>query len=617
MRSDELTGQERDLGFSPQPAVRWLAPAQLLQTGIKVATSSGFIGILDKRELQATLDPTPLTVAADDEGGVWLDFVADTGDGFDATYTVASLLARPQLEVATPMTTSGRITLPRGAALVMGGDEVYPTPSAAAYDDRLRGPFRAALPAADPAPALFALPGNHDWYDGLTAFLRVFGQKRSLGGWRTEQSRSYFVVELPGRWWLVGLDTQLGTELDDPQRLFFRQHLTARLRPGDGVIVCAPAPTWMYANDPDRDPDLFNSLNWFDRTIVRTREEMPGRPPVETGAAVRLWLTGDQHHYARYSPDPGQADGGHPIAGELITCGLGGAYLAGTHRIPERLTLPPPGSRYADRDVASRYTLQARYPDAATSRRLLRGLFSLGGGGVPQRNPGFWRLAGFVHGGLFLMLAGLLGLTLGETPSDALRDAPPAAVRSLAAQALVWFLIVIGVWALQPVRHLRLPRIPRSGVLAVLLISLQLLLGFAGLVLAVLVPWPDRLPDWGLLALSLGGAAALTGWLAGYALALAILPARSGVLAEIQMSAQAIEDYKGFLRIRVDGDGTLTVFPVAVDRVCRDWKVVAAPDATAGDRRPVPVGELPVPRLIEPPVVIPRLPPGPPPADLL
>ena len=616
MRSDELAGHAKELGFSPQPAVRWLAPAQLLTTGIKVATSSGFIGILDKRELQATLDPSLLTLDPDADGGVWLDFVADTGDGFDATYTVASLLARPQLEV-TRAGSAERLTLPRGAALLMGGDEVYPVPSAAAYDDRLRGPYRAALPEADPQPTLLALPGNHDWYDGLTAFLRVFGQKRSLGGWQTKQSRSYFVVELPGHWWLVGLDTQLGTELDDPQRLFFRQHLTAKLKPGDGVIVCSPAPTWMYANDPDRSADLFNSLNWFDRTIVRSREEMPGRPPVPTGAAVRLWLTGDQHHYARYSLDPGQAEGEHPIAGEFITCGLGGAYLAATHDIPEQLTLPPPASRYADRDVASTFTLRARYPDPATSKRLLRGLFSLGPRGVPQRNPGFWRLAGFVHGGLFLVLAGLLGLTLGETPSDALRDAPLSAVRSLGAQGLVWFLIVVGVWALQPLRRGRLPRIPRSGVLAVLLISLQLLLGFAGLVLAVAIPWPDRLPDWGLLALSLGGAAALTGWLAGYALALAVLPARSGVLAEIQFSAQAIEDYKGFLRIRVDGDGDLTVYPVAVDRVCRDWDVVKDTDVTAGDHRPVPAGGLPTPRLIEPPVVIPRRPPGPPPADIL
>jgi hypothetical protein len=604
MKQKDLTGHARALGFTPQPAVRWLAPAELARTGLKVATSSGFVGILDKRELQATLEPVRLAVDPDEDGGAWVDFVADVGDGFDPTYTVASLLAAPVLEVDSAVT-GNPLQLPRGSVLVMGGDEVYPTPSAAQYEDRLRGPYRAALPEADPKPMLLALPGNHDWYDGLTAFLRVFGQKRDIGGWQTAQSRSYFVLELPDRWWLVGLDTQLGTELDDPQRLFFRQHLTARLKPGDGVIVCAPSPTWVYANEAD--PDLFNSLNWFDRTIVRQREESPGAPPVPTGASVRLWLSGDQHHYARYAPDPGQDGPGHPIGGQAITCGLGAAFLADTHRLPPTLTLPHPQSRYADRDIASHFTLQARYPDAGTSRHQRFGMFSLGAGGIPGRNPGFWRLAGFVHGGLFLFLAGLLGLTLGKTPSDALRDAPLSAVGSLGAQGLVWFLVAVGLWALQPVRHLQLPRLPRNGVLGVLVISLQLLLAFAGLTLAVLVPWPDWLPDWGLFAVSLVGAAALTGWLAGYALALAVLPARSGVLAEIQMSAQAIEDCKGFLRIRIGADGTLTVYPLSVDRVCHDWTLEAAPGPTAGDSRPVAQGGLPRPRLIEPPIVIRRV----------
>jgi len=284
MRWDELRGQARALGFSPQSSVRWLSPGELARTTLKVALSSSFVGILDKRELQATLEPVRTAIEPDAEQGAWIDYVADLGDGFDPTYTVASLLAEPVLQVDSAAT-GGTLRLPRGVALVMGGDEVYPTPSAAQYDDRLRGPYRAALPSADPEPILLALPGNHDWYDGLTAFLRVFGQGRTIGGWRTAQARSYFVLELPDHWWLVGLDTQLGTELDDPQRLFFRQQLTARLQPGDGVIICTPSPTWVYSNDPDRDRDLFNSLNWFDRTIVRSREEMPGTDPVPTGAS--------------------------------------------------------------------------------------------------------------------------------------------------------------------------------------------------------------------------------------------------------------------------------------------------------------------------------------------
>ena len=67
------------------------------------------------------------------------------------------------------------------------------------------------------------MPGNHDWYDGLTAFLRLFvrSRDRHFGGWGTGQSRSYFAVELPADWWLLGLDDQSGSYLDDPQLTYF------------------------------------------------------------------------------------------------------------------------------------------------------------------------------------------------------------------------------------------------------------------------------------------------------------------------------------------------------------------------------------------------------------
>ena len=67
------------------------------------------------------------------DGGLWLDYVADLGDGFDATYSVAYLLAQPELTV------DGH-RLPRAQTLVMGGDQVYPSASYEAYEDRCKGP---------------------------------------------------------------------------------------------------------------------------------------------------------------------------------------------------------------------------------------------------------------------------------------------------------------------------------------------------------------------------------------------------------------------------------------------------------------------------------------------
>src|SRR5690606_24602207 len=135
---------------------------------------------------------------------LWLDYVADLGDGFDATYSVAYLLAQSELEVDGER-------LPRGDVLVMGGDQVYPTASGQAYEDRCKGPYRAALPHPPDdgrVPTLFALPGNHDWYDGLTAFLRLFARRGGgrIGGWLTCPARSYLALQLPPRWWLPALD---------------------------------------------------------------------------------------------------------------------------------------------------------------------------------------------------------------------------------------------------------------------------------------------------------------------------------------------------------------------------------------------------------------------------
>ena len=78
------------------------------------------------------------------------------------------------------------------------------------------------MPHSDDPPALFAVPGNHDWYDGLTAFLRFFCQGGWVGGWKTEQRRSYFAVKLPQRWWLLGIDIQFDTYIDAPQIDYFR-----------------------------------------------------------------------------------------------------------------------------------------------------------------------------------------------------------------------------------------------------------------------------------------------------------------------------------------------------------------------------------------------------------
>lgn len=59
-------------------------------------------------------------------------------------------------------------------------------------------------------------------------------------------------------------------------------------------------------------------------------------------------------------------------------------------------------------------------------------------------------------------------------------------------------------------------------------------------------------------------------------------------------------DYKNFLRLHIDTDGTLTVYPFGIDRVGRRWEL--RPDAPADAPWFAPVGPEPKADLIEAPI---------------
>ena len=282
VKRSELAEHFVELNFMPQDACRWLSPSEL-RTFAAQTLSQIFGNYADKRELQKVFDSNLIVMPPADqplaEGeDFWFDYTADIGDGFEATYTVAALLGQETLARRGPRR--------RAAARADAGARRrpgVPAASSKAYEDRTVGPYRSAMPEATPQPLMLALPGNHDWYDGLTAFLRLFTQDRMIGGWRTEQKRSYFTVQLPHRWWLVGLDSQLDTYFDDPQLKYFEETLTANLQPGDSVIVCCATPAWVKAWSGH--PDAFNGLEWFERNFVslpsgtgQQRPRADGRP---------------------------------------------------------------------------------------------------------------------------------------------------------------------------------------------------------------------------------------------------------------------------------------------------------------------------------------------------
>ena len=343
-----------ELGFVRRPMVRWLDPHQLVDTAVRVLLSGVFSSYADSREMQA-LEPAEVPDRSR-EPDLWLDYVADLGDGWKGeTYATE-----------------------RGQILVMGGDQVYPVPKAAEYENRLLGPYRAALPcAAGRAPELFAVPGSHDWYDGLVNFTSIFCRKRWIGGWRTRQRRSYFAVKLPHRWWLWGIDIQFGSYIDEAQLRYFAGVALNEMQPGDRIILCMAKEVDSGRKDAEVHSD--RDIEFLEREIIQP-----------CGARLLLSLKSGKHYYARYEREEG--------CRQHIASGGGGAFLHPTHNLPEHTDLPS-----AEGPVA--YRRASTYPSAAVSKRLRKRIWLL----APYNLP----LSG-VFSAVRVLLALMLGLHLGH-----------------------------------------------------------------------------------------------------------------------------------------------------------------------------------------------------------
>ena len=135
-------------------------------------------------------------------------------------------------------------------------------------------------------PLLFALPGTHDWYDGLVNFDTVFCRQNWVGGWKTCQSRSYFALELPHRWWLWGVDIQFGN-IDKAQLEYFFHEVAAQVEPGDRIVLCT-------ADAQDNPQGSGGNVDYFERQVVGP-----------TGAEIVLRVTSGLHHYCRYQEPDG------------------------------------------------------------------------------------------------------------------------------------------------------------------------------------------------------------------------------------------------------------------------------------------------------------------------
>jgi Calcineurin-like phosphoesterase len=580
--------------------VGWYNPVQLAKTGRDVLISTIVGRHSDRRLVEALTaedaflfdyrhqpyEPIRIIERKSRGGGlgrelreeIWIDYVADTGDGWDSTYGVAYWLVQPHVQVRDE---TGRAhELPRGEVLVFGGDQVYPTASREAYEARFVTPYRDALdrmPA--PVPQTYAIPGNHDWYDGLSAFTELFCDEQTThfagGRWETPQNRSYFGLRLPGNWWLIGIDLQLSSDVDAVQIQYFRK-LAENMKDGDRVILCSPEPYWVFQlaygeNDARKDARL--KRGYLETHVFGAKK-------------VQVYLAGDLHHYFHLEED----DGVHKI-----TAGGGGAFLHPTHG-----ELGKPLDR--KRREAGRKP-PTRYPDNRDSRRrALLNLFFL------PLNPLFGAVTSIMY--FLTAWAVMSGIPRsGETVNN-YSEAWTHTVRALVETpiALPGVVLILGGFFLFTDTHSPLYRFAGGLVhglthlAAVFFIGWESYFGWRGVVHQ---PWPLRsdtplwsLGKWSLLVL-LGGYV-IGSLVMGMYLLISINV--FGRHSNEAFSSLRVRDWKNFLRMRITKDGTLTIYSIGIRRVPRKWRPRASGDA--GVSKYQPAGNYSEPQLIEKPIFI-------------
>ncbi len=322
---------------------------------------------------------------------VYIDFIADTGDDRDVSGAVGAMIAR-SYEIG------GRV-LPRGDMLVFGGDVAYPVATAEEIHKRLVLPWNDSLRrihASDERRVLLGVPGNHDWYDGLDGFGRLFrrrvdepfraddrdpqpklmqrlarARKRPLGlvarSLHLDEIGSFFGIGL--RIWRVVRAFFRGVALKRRRRLTLKGYEPLQEASYFAMALAPNLELW----GADRQ---LGRVDFRQRAFFKSRraERLDDRvlfiaadPAIAYGlrndAGARmlaactldfehdkiLYLTGDFHHYERRAMGPHSM---HVIAGG------GGAFLHGTRISHYPEPHGPPQSVYPTGEMSRQLALQ-------------------------------------------------------------------------------------------------------------------------------------------------------------------------------------------------------------------------------------------------------------------
>lgn len=622
------------------PMVNWYDPGHLVRTGYEVLISTIFGRYSDFRLMEAITtgfdesdrdeDDEPekprednagfydYTYTYDERGRaleprteIWIDYVSDTGDGWNSTYTTAYYLAHDQLNLRDNLNGVDSVeqtehTTKRGDILVFGGDQVYPTASRKEYRQRLVGPYETALPRTGPPhPRVFATPGNHDWSDSLVSFTRLFCSKEWFAGWKTLQKRSYFALKLPHGWWLLGIDVQLGSDIDGAQVRYFK-NVAEMMEAGDRVILCTAEPHWIKAK-------LYKKYDSeYDESNLRFLEKKVLGEKVN----VDVFMAGDLHNYRRHECRKKEDNDVRKI--EKITAGGGGAFLHPTHTGWFGTDLTKLEEKDEENEGPKRvFTLQKSFPDARVSRRLCwyNLLF-------PYLNPRFGIVTALYY---WLISWAILPVTI-RSQTDGLLAAFSAEFPNPALA--FWFAVMVFSYVLFTETHSKWYRLIAGGIHGIVNFIAAAIATYFSYWLVSIKLWPTLEP----LYKSFYSYLCFSAWcsdahliislfvkyllysaiilLSGYSIG----PALMGLYLLVSMnvfgrhyneafSALTIQDWKNFIRLKIDAHGDLTIYPVGIRRVARKWKM----KETSGEHptaKAVPADNPTGPELIESPIVL-------------
>jgi hypothetical protein len=620
--------------FKQLPMVGWYDPRQLVRTGLQVAISTIFGRHSDRRLVEALASGRQeiydYTVHYRDDGHelcememsrprneIWIDYVADLGEGWNSTYGVAYHLAEDSREFEYTDTASDetrRIETRRGDILVFGGDLVYPAADRIEYDQRLVKPYQNAFPARTRPehPHAFAIPGNHDWYDSLISFSRLFCSKRWFSGWRTRQSRSYFALKLPHGWWLLGTDTQLGSDIDAPQVEYFKG-VAAQIKDTDRIILCHAEPHWIFARMYEHMDESYSESN------LSFLEKMLGKK-------VAVFIAGDLHHYRRHEATDSSST-------QKITAGGGGAFLHPTHMGLRGTDV----SRLEERASGRVFEKKAAFPPEDVSRKLAWGNLIF-----PYLKENQSRAFGLLTAGLYLLLtlAVVSDFKHIEQTSSGIRSVVGlkniigTTLHTVLNSPLTLFGVLLTIlgFVLFTDTHSKAYKWIMGSAHALLHILAAFTVALSSIYFVISIAittsrWNN--PPLKAGSLELNWVYQLTQGEHVFNLDLRVLLAVVLILiggyiigSFIQglyllisinifgrhfneaFSTIAVEDWKSFLKLKIDREGDLTIHAIGVRRVPRKWKLneSAAGATIVPDRERDPKAT--PPELIEPPIIL-------------